>query len=131
MCQCFKVRLVSIGVALVVLILSVFGIPSLTSFLTHWKETMIRIEDHTSKFMSSLSCSSETLSPNSWEPKGAFFTFQCCTSALLLLLLDCHGVKFSLWKQSSLFRSVLIVTTNQSNFLKCGVFPTSNFGRNS
>lgn len=103
-CQFFKVRLVSLGVVLIFLILLVFGITSLTNFLAHWKETVIRIEDHTSKFMSSFGCSSETLSPSSWEPKGVFFIFRCCTSALLLL--DCRGVKFSLWKQSSLFISV-------------------------
>lgn len=103
-CQLFKVRLVSVGVVLVFLILLVFGIISLANFLAHWKETMIRIEDHTSKFMSSFGCSSETLRPSSWEPKGAFFTFRYYTSVLLLL--DCRGVKFSLWKQSSLFISV-------------------------
>lgn len=103
-CQLFKVRLVSVGVVLVFLILLVFGITSLTNFLAHWKETVIRIEDHTSKFMPSFGCSSETLRPSSWEPKGAFFTFRYYTSVLLLL--DCRGVKFSLWKQSSLFISV-------------------------
>lgn len=133
-CQFFKVRLVSIGVALVFLILLVFRITSLTNSLAHCKGTVIRIEAHTSKFMSSLSCSSETLSPSSWEPKGAFFTFQCCTSALLLL--DCRGVKiFSLETVFSiyicdLYLTILIVTS-QSNFLKCSVFPTSNFGGNS
>lgn len=108
MCVCvsvfFKVRLVFIGVALVFLILVVFGITSPTNGLADWKETVIHIEDHTSKFMSSLSDFSETLSPSSWEPKGAFLCFQCCVSALLLF--NCRGVKFSLWKPSSLFISV-------------------------